>query len=181
MSKHGDGHVAVRALVRRIRDETGRRVPDIDPRGPGTGAAVLLLLRSPNEGGSLKTGLMAFDNPDATARNERELLAEVGLPQSACTAWNAIPWDIQDERINQSHRRRGASYLNDLLRLFENPPVVVAHGQEAHRVCRLAGVAAIEIPMTSPLGLYGGGANRWSAAADGLRRAAEIVSGVRAR
>lgn len=171
---HTTKHAEVRELVARIRRETGRRVPDVDPNGPGIQAAVLLLFRAPNERGSLETGLMAFDNPDPTARYERELMDEVGLSQDICVGWNAIPWDIGNEPIAQKHRRRGASYLKDLLRLFDRAPVVVAHGGEAHAVCRIAGVEAIEVPMTSPRGLYGGGANRRSAAADGLRRAAKL-------
>jgi hypothetical protein len=169
-------HAEVRALVERIRRETGRRVPDIDPGGPGMQARVLFVFRVPNERGSLLTGVMSPDNPDPAAKYQSELMADVGLSESICVGWNAIPWDIGRASILRAQRLQGASYLLDLLRLFDHAPVVVANGGEAQAVCRIAKIAAIEVPMPSPRGWYGGGANRRPVAVAGLRRAAELAA-----
>ena len=44
-SQSGDRHAPIRALVARIRKETGRPVPDVDPDGPGIRACVLMVAR----------------------------------------------------------------------------------------------------------------------------------------
>ena len=119
---------------------------------------------------------MSSDNPDLAAKYQRELMDEVGLSESICVGWNAIPWDVGHESIGPAHRQKGASYLRDLLRLFDRVPVVVANGGEAQAVCRIAEIAAIEVPMPSPRGWYGGGANRRPLAVAGLRRAAELAA-----
>lgn len=172
-----DNQARVSALVERIRLETGKRVPDVDPDGPGSGALVLLVLIAPSSPGALDTNVVApSKNQDAIARNQQRLLAEAGLDEAICTWWNAVPWDTGDRpKPTAEDVRRGAPHLSELVGMMADLRAVVAMGRIPQRACRLAGIDAISSPNPSPLGLYGGGANRWdecrAALAEAARRA----------
>jgi hypothetical protein len=73
------GHDAIRALVRRIRRETGCAVPDVDPDGAGTAADVLVVLRDPGFG-ALTTKFLSLRNADQTTANQLRLFAAAKLP-----------------------------------------------------------------------------------------------------
>lgn len=105
---------AIRRPVRRIRRQTGRSVPDVDPDGPGDGARVLMVLRDPAELGALTTGYLSpTKNTDATARNQKRLMREAGLREEVCLFWNAVPWDLLGANPTAADKRRGAAYLAD--------------------------------------------------------------------
>jgi hypothetical protein len=172
------GHAAIRALVRRIRRETGCAVPDVDPNGAGTAADVLVVLAFPGPG-ALMTKFLSLQNPDQTTANQLRLFAAAKLPLEICLWWNAVPWDLGGLEPTAADLSRGAGYLQELIALMERPPVVVACGNAAHNACHRAGLAAIEICHPSSRGLYGGGVNREPAYIAGLRQGASQV--VRAR
>lgn len=90
-------HAQIQALVRRIRSETGRAVPDVDPDGPGVTAHVLVVLSDPGRLGALTTNYLSLTNPDETTLNQIRLFAEAGLPTDCCTWWNGVPWDLEGE------------------------------------------------------------------------------------
>jgi hypothetical protein len=111
-----DWHAPIRELVERIRRETGLPVPDVDPASPGAAARVLHVLIAPSRPGALETRIPSPTNPDGTARNQRELMAEAGLSESIVTWWNAVPWDVGDRpRPTAADIRQGAPYIRDLV------------------------------------------------------------------
>jgi uracil-DNA glycosylase len=172
---------AVRALVRRIRRKTRRRVPDIDPCGPGATARVLMLLSDPGEGGALRTGYLSpMRNTDPTARNQARLMAEAGLSPDVCVFWNGIPWDLEGRKPTAADKERGAAYLVEMVNRLPNRRAVVAAGRVAQDVCARAGIAFIPVPHPSNRGLSGGvrGARRAREAEHrrGLKRAAQLAA-----
>lgn len=152
----------IRTLVRKIRRETGRRVPDCDPVGPGKTAHVLIVLRDPGDanGGALRTGVLSpTKNDDATARNLRVLMRRAGLLESVCLFWNAVPWDLERRNPTAADKRRGASYLRALLGELRSLKVVVASGTDAQEVCDLAAIRSVPVLRVchpSNRGLSGG-------------------------
>jgi hypothetical protein len=146
-------HTPIRALVRRIRRETGRSVPDIDPNAPGIDAQVLVILSDPGELGALRTRILSpLANNDQTAKNQRQLFTEARLDPAICVFWNAVPCEIarnskgRARRPNQSEKERGAAYLGELLSFFKPQPVVVACGKDAADACdKIDLTAAIKV------------------------------------
>jgi hypothetical protein len=116
-------------------------------------------------------------NPDATARNMDRLMREAGLDESICIFWNAVPWALGGRRgPNAAELVRGVDYLQELIDQLPDLKATAALGRDAQRACRLAGLSAIDVCHPSPLGLYGGGANRWAEHRDGLARAAALAA-----
>jgi hypothetical protein len=75
----------IRALVHRIRRQTGRGVPDVDRDGPGTDGEVIVPLRDPGRLGALKTNVLSpIENDDRTATNQQRLFAAARLPIDVC-------------------------------------------------------------------------------------------------
>ncbi len=172
---------AIRSLVQRIRDDTKRRVPDIDPDGPGREGRVLILLSDPGEGGALKTGYLSpIKNSDPTAKNQARLLREASLSPDLCVFWNGIPYDLEGRHPKAPDLNRGATYLNEMIVLLPNLRAVVAAGNIAQDVCRRSGVDAINICHPSNRGLSGGvrGARlqREKEYRNGLRQAAMLAT-----
>jgi hypothetical protein len=174
------GHAAIRALVRRIRRETGCAVPDVDPDGAGTTADVLVVLKDPGFG-ALTSKLLSLQNADQTTANQLRLFAAAKLPLEICLWWNAVPWDLGGLEPTAADLNRGAGYLQQLIALMDRPPVVVACGNAAHAACEKAGLAAIEICHPSSRGLYGGGENREPVYVAGLRKAGRQAVRARSR
>lgn len=150
MAGERERDAAIRSLVRRIREETKRRVPDVDPDGPGGSGRVLILLSDPGEGGALRTGYLSpIKNSDPTAKNQARLM------------------------------REARSTLKEIIALLPNLRAVVAAGNVAQDVCHRAGVDAINICHPSNRGLSGGvkGARllREKEYRDGLRQAAMLA------
>ncbi len=180
-----DDHAAIRALVKRIRNETGERVPDVDPRGPGAGAKVVMLMLTPGPapGGAQMTNVLSpTTNTDQSAINLRRLMSEAGLSERVCVFWNAVPWALERRRDpTDGELRRGVAYLQEFLTLVHRPKVVVALGQVAQRACRIGGIEAIETPSPSPLSVAPPGAQpnskseRWLRVRNGLRKAASLA------
>ena len=169
----GDARYApIRDLVRRIRHERDAAVPDVCASGRGIDADVLVVLRDPGRLGALKSNYLCVYNADATAANQRRLLAAATLPLEACLFWNAVPWDLGDRNLGCSALRAGSSYLSELTAQMLWPPIVIACGNDAQEACALASLDAIEICHPSNRGLRGGGVNREPEHLTGLRKAA---------
>ncbi len=162
-------HAPIRDLVRRIRRERDAAVPDVCASGRGIDADVLVVLRDPGRLGALKSNYLCVYNADATAANQRRLLAAAKLPLEACVFWNAVPWDLGDRILGGSDLRAGSGYLSELIALMLRPPIVIACGEDAQEACALAGLEAIEICHPSNRGLRGGGVDRELAHLAGLR------------
>lgn len=164
----------IRELVQRIRDERGACVPNVDPDGPGIDAGVLIVLKTPNERGSLRTGLMATSNPDSTARNHRLMLEKGGLSDTVCVFWNAVPWNLGGREPRSEDLQLGAGYLRELRALLPDQLSVLACGVEAQRVCALAGLEAVPLCNPSNRGLNSGGRRRekWDEHVRAYRQAA---------
>jgi FCD domain len=70
-------HAPIKKLVRRIRSETGRAVPDAGPHGPGVNACVLVVLRDPSRLVAQRPKILSpLENADCTASNQRRLLMD---------------------------------------------------------------------------------------------------------
>lgn len=179
-------HAAIRSLVHRIRNETKRAVPDVDPSGPGAGARVVMLMLTPGpaEGGAQATNVLSpTRNSDQSALNLRKLMREAGLDEGSCVFWNAVPWALDRRRDpTPDELTRGAAYLTDFLSLLPEHRAVVALGLVAQRACRLVGIASIDVPSPSPLAVAEPGARpnpkseRWVKIREGLRRAAAVAT-----
>lgn len=175
-------HTAIRSLVARIRRETRRPVPDVDPNGPGARAkvAMVLLTPGPAEGGAQMTGVLSpTTDSDQTALNLRHLMREAKLREDVCVFWNAIPWALERRRNpTDDELARGVAYLKEFLGLLPKRRAVVALGRVAQAACRRAGVAVIDVWSPSPLAVAPPGARpsvkaqRWVEVREGLRRAA---------
>jgi uracil-DNA glycosylase len=173
---------AIRKLVARIRRETKRRVPDVNPKGPGARARVVLIMLTPGpaQGGAQMTNILSpTTNSDQTALNLRRLMREAALEETICVFWNAIPWALDRRRSpSTDEMARGVGYLTDFLALIPNRRAVVALGRVAQDACRMAGVDAIVVPSTSPLAVAAPGlrpnskSKRWVKVREGLKRAA---------
>ena len=178
-------HAAIGALVERIRAETRRGVPDVDPKGPGSRARVVMLMLTPGpaEGGAQMTNILSpTTNSDQSALNLRALMREAGLAESVCVFWNAVPWALERRRDPTSAElERGVVYLKEFLALLRERRAVVALGQVAQRAALLAGVDAIEVPSPSPLAVAAPGSRpnskseRWVRLRDGLKQAARLA------
>ncbi len=181
-----DAHLPIRALVARIRRETNRAVPDVDPRGPGTRArvAMLMLTPGPAEGGAQMTNVLSpTTNSDQSALNLRKLMRDAGLPESSCVFWNAVPWALERRRDPTNEElARGIVYLKEFLGLLADCRTLVAFGRVAQRACNLAGIAAIDVPSPSPLAVAEPGprantkSERWIEVREGLKRAATLAA-----
>ena len=70
-------HAPIKKLVRRIRSETGRAVPDADPDGPGVDASVLVVLRDPGRLVAQRSKIPSpLKNADRAPSNQRRLLMD---------------------------------------------------------------------------------------------------------
>jgi hypothetical protein len=146
----------IRRLVTRVRRQTGRAVPHVDPDGPGDAARVLILLQDPGELGALRTGYLSpTKNNDATALNQKRLMRDAGLREEVCLFWNAVPWDLKGQNPTAADKRSGATYLAELIGLLRHLRAIVACGTIAHEVCDLAEVEALRVCHPSDRGLSG--------------------------
>jgi uracil-DNA glycosylase len=70
-----------------------------DPADGGTGAEVLLLLKSPGSGASEArgSGFVSLDNRDTPAPRLREAVEKAGLARSRLFVWNVVPWPLDEE------------------------------------------------------------------------------------
>ena len=70
----------------RLTDE----VPGFDPGNGNAAARFLFVLEAPGPR-AVETGVVSFENPDATARNFRAQLAAAGVARADIAIWNVVP------------------------------------------------------------------------------------------
>jgi uracil-DNA glycosylase len=120
--------------VREKRGE-GYDLPAFDPCDGGIRARALFLLEAPGPK-AVGSAFISRNNPDPTARNFCELLAESGIPRQDTLIWNIVPWYVGDGqgRIRAVTRKdilEALPFLNGLLALLPNLRVIVLVGQKA--------------------------------------------------
>lgn len=143
----------------RLRAETGRPVPDMDPLDSGVEARLLLLLETP-AAAVRQVGFVSRDNATPTARNIRRFCEAAGLPRDIMLIWNAVPWmgdgaSGRNVAPRPDEVRAGLLRLPPLLALLPRLEVVVLAG----RVARMAigtvqaarpGLLVLTMPHPSP-------------------------------
>jgi uracil-DNA glycosylase len=126
-SRKFEPHVeALNAVVKGIRKFHGLdwQVPWFDPNGGGIDARVLFILEAPGPK-TVISGFISVDNPDQTARNWKELLAEAGIAPKEICIWNIYPIYIsEDDGNNREPSPEEIFYgieliINRLLPLFK--------------------------------------------------------------
>ena len=126
-----------------------QEIPYFDPQDGGTRASLLFLLEAPGPK-AVASGFVSRDNPDPTARNMTQLLAESGVPRRETVSWNIVPWYVgRDGRIrpvNQKDINAGIEYLKSLRPLLPNIRVVVLVGRKAQKA-RLAIEQLFQTPV----------------------------------
>ncbi len=110
-------------------------LPAFDPLDGGTQARVLFLLEAPGPK-AVGSTFISRNNPDPTARNLCELLAESGIPRKDTLIWNIVPWYVSDGqgRIRTVTRKditEALPYLGRLLELLPNLQVIALVGKKA--------------------------------------------------
>jgi uracil-DNA glycosylase len=127
----------------------GQEIPYFDPHDGGIKASLLFLLEAPGPK-AVVSGFVSRDNPDPTARNMTQLLAESGVPRRETVSWNIVPWYVgSDGRIrpvNQQEINAGISSLKFLRPLLPNIRVVVLIGRKAQQA-RLAIEELFQTPV----------------------------------
>ncbi len=123
------------AFAVRLRMETGRPVPDVDPADGGANARLLLLLETPSPTIGT-TGLVSRDNSTPTGRNLRGFLEAAGLPRADTLIWNTVPFVIhapgaRNRAPKPGEVRDGLRWLPPLLDLLPRLAVVVLAGRVA--------------------------------------------------
>jgi uracil-DNA glycosylase len=120
-----------------VREKRGEvyDLPAFDPCDGGTHARALFLLEAPGPK-AVGSAFISRNNPDPTARNLCELLAESGIPRQDTLIWNIVPWYVGDGqgRIRAVTRQDIADalpYLDGLLALLPSLQVIVLVGQKA--------------------------------------------------
>ena len=156
----GAGHVApIRALAARIREATGRPVPEPDPLDGGVTARMLLLLETPGPR-VREDAIVSRDKPGGTGANLRRFLDGAGIAREEMLIWNVVPWIIhaagaKNRAPTTPERRAGLDWVPPLLALLPRLRVVVLSGRHAaaaEPAVREArpGVAVLTMPHPSP-------------------------------
>jgi len=126
----------IRALACRIREATGRPVPDPDPLDGGTEARLLLLLETPGPRMSHENAIVSRDKSGGTGANLRRFLGAAGIARKDTLIWNAVPWIIHAPgALNRAPRatelHAGLCFLPPLLDLLPGLCVAVLAGRFA--------------------------------------------------
>jgi hypothetical protein len=118
-------------------------VPTPNPNGPTTRANVLFVLRDPGAtqtSGANESGILdPYLNRDPTSGRQQQALREAGIDPRVCLWWNASPYHLGYRGIIEpADATDGAHYLREFVRLCPDLRVVVAMGDSARTVARLA-------------------------------------------
>ncbi|MBP0445885.1 hypothetical protein J8J14_14000 [Roseomonas sp. SSH11] len=149
----------IRALAQRIREATGRPVPEPDPLDGGAEAGLLLLLETPGPR-LTENPIVSRDKPGGTGANLRRFLGAAGIPRRETLIWNAVPWVIHAPgALNRAPRaaelRSGLAWIPPLLDAMPRLRVAVLAGRFAAAalpVIRAArpGLPVLSMPHPSP-------------------------------
>ena len=152
----------IRALAQRIREATGRPVPEPDPLDGGVAAQLLLLLETPGPRMSHEHAIVSRDKSGGTGANLRRFLGAAGIARESTLIWNAVPWIIHAPgALNRAPRaaelRAGLAFLPALLELLPRLRVAVLSGRfaaAAEPVIRDARAALPVLAMPHPSPTY---------------------------
>ncbi|HEY8611209.1 MAG TPA: uracil-DNA glycosylase [Roseomonas sp.] len=149
----------IRALAQRIREATGRPVPEPDPLDGGAEARLLLLLETPGPR-MMEDSIVSRDKPGGTGANLRRFLDAARIPRRETLIWNAVPWMIHvPGALNRAPRaaelRFGLAWIPPLLDAMPRLRVAVLAGRvaaEAGPAIRSVrpGLSVLAMPHPSP-------------------------------
>ncbi|MCR0981865.1 uracil-DNA glycosylase [Roseomonas populi] len=150
----------IRILAERIREATGRPVPEPDPLDGGAEARLLLLLETPGPRLSHENAIVSRDKSGGTGANLRRFLDAARIDRRDMLIWNAVPWIIHEPgALNRAPRtaelRAGLEWVPPLLEVMPNLRVAVLAGRfaaAAEPVLRAArpGLPVLTMPHPSP-------------------------------
>lgn len=142
-------------FLKHVRAELGPAydIPGFDPCDGGVRARALFVLETPGPK-AIKTGFVSRNNPDHTAKNLCDLLAEAGLDRADTLLWNIVPWNVTEfGHLRPLHSRdleEAFPYLDSLLALLAELRVVVLVGQKAQSAeARIRAVSTAAIVKTN--------------------------------
>ena len=118
----------------------GYDTPSFDPCDGGVGAKALFLLEAPGPK-AVSSAFVSRNNPDPTAKNLGELLADAHIPRSATLIWNAVPYYVGDvgriRTVNNKDLLFSQPYLEELIRLLPDLMVIVLMGKKAQKMAQV--------------------------------------------
>ena len=125
----------LQSFVAQIRAEQRltHEIPGFEPGNGNAAARFLFVLEAPGPR-AVETGVVSFENPDATARNFRAQLAAAGVVRADIAIWNVGESDRS--RIRPAIGRDiavGPTYLLRLLPLLPRLTAIVLVGTAARR------------------------------------------------
>lgn len=153
-----EDHIApITRFVDRLRLRHGDGVPYVDPDCGGTEAKLLFVLRRPGPRAA-ETQFLSGGNPDQTARNHLNALAEIGVPYDATMMWNIVPWyGPVGDPFGTGDLELGTKYLSELLAILPQVRSVLFVGRDAQNaipaVALPKGVRSFCSPHPSPQNL----------------------------
>ena len=117
------------------RQGDGYDLPAFDPLDGGIHARALFLLEAPGPK-AVGSAFISRNNPDPTARNFCELLADSDILRRDTLIWNTVPWYVGDGagRIRPVSRQDIAEslpYLDGLLALLRDLKLIVLVGNKS--------------------------------------------------
>ena len=106
----------------------------------GIRARALFVLEAPGPK-AVRSGFVSRNNPDETAKNMLNLLAEAGFSRHETVLWNIVPWYIGDEKEIHSPKAMdiacGLEYLVQLTALLSILKAIVFVWKKAQRASKL--------------------------------------------
>ena len=118
----------------------GYDTPSFDPCDGGVGAKALFLLEAPGPK-AVSSAFVSRNNPDPTAKNLGELLADAHIPRSVTLIWNAVPYYVGDagriRTVNNKDLLFSQPYLEELIRLLPDLMVIVLMGKKAQKMAQV--------------------------------------------
>jgi uracil-DNA glycosylase len=156
--------------LRQVNEAMGveYEMPKFDPCDGGIHARALFLLEAPGPK-AVGSAFISRNNPDPTARNMCNFLANANIPRHDTLLWNIVPWYIGDKntetgrsRIRPANRQdivTALPYLETLIQLLSNLEIIVLAGGKAQSaskdIAKITSVTQINTCHASNLALNG--------------------------
>jgi uracil-DNA glycosylase len=147
---------------------TEYEMPMFDPCDGGINARVLFLLEAPGPK-AVDSAFISRNNPDPTAQNMCNFLANANIPRHDTLLWNIVPWYIGDKntetgrsRIRSANRQdivTALPYLETLIQLLPHLEIIVLAGGKAQSaskdIAKITSIMQINTCHASNLALNG--------------------------